>query len=112
MGKKLEKLRRSMNTEPGEPDETTFRGLRVLHRHRVGARRPFVRVPELVYLSGAPFAVLTWLTHESGRVPAVAVPLNPTKLIDTGTRGVWNYDGETEDPRFSDWEKVGKSRTG
>jgi len=74
--------------------------LRVLHRHRIGRQRAFIRVSELVYRGEDPLAVLSWL-HQSGtRIPGVCIALDPTQLHCGPSRKVFLYDGVTSDPRF------------
>lgn len=75
-------------------------GLRVVHRHRVGATVS-ERVSELLYVKGRALALLEWIDIGGARTPLYVCDLDPTKLRpDKDERAVFHYDGLTTDPRF------------
>jgi hypothetical protein len=74
--------------------------LKVIHRHRIGARR-FRRVSELVFVRGRPRAVLEWVDLGGVRSPLYIAELDPAKLRRAKRlRNTYYYDGETVDPRY------------
>jgi hypothetical protein len=78
------------------------RGLRVLHRHRVGSYE-FRRVSELVYVRGLPKAILGWIDVGGVRTPIYICDLEPEKLRKAAAApGTYYYDGVTIDPRYED----------
>jgi hypothetical protein len=80
--------------------------LKVMHRHRIGARR-FRRVSELVFVGRQPKAVLEWLNMGGDRSP-LYVDLDRRRLRRLrGARLTYAYDGETSDPRFEELPSVG-----
>ena len=81
---------------------TIRKGLRVLHRHRVGSYE-FRRVSELVFVRGLPKAVLGWIDVGGVRTPIYICDLDPAKLRKAAaTPGTYYYDGVTVDPRYVD----------
>lgn len=92
----------SMHTaEPIHDRRQTGRvGLRVAHRHRIGATLS-ERVSELVYIRGHPVALLEWIDLGGVRTPLFICDLDPAQLrADLEDRGLFRYDGVTIDPRF------------
>ena len=77
--------------------------LRVIHKHRMGARR-FRRVSELVFVpNGRPRAVLEWVDLGGVRSPLYIAELDPEKLRRAKRlRNTYYYDAETIDPRYLD----------
>jgi hypothetical protein len=84
-------------------------GLKVIHRHFVGGHR-LRRVSELVYMRGAPSAVLGWIDVGGLRTP-LTIALDPAKLRRGGIKDTWYYDGATADPRFEDMKPLPGSET-
>jgi len=74
--------------------------VRVMHRHRIGARPAFMRVSELSFNGRFPVAVLTWLNEGEARTPGICIDLDPAKLRPGPGRRVFLYDGVTADPRY------------
>ena len=76
-------------------------GLKVVHRHRVG-RFVFARVSELVYVDGAPKAVLGWINLAGVRTPIYICELKSDRLRQpSGTpKNTYYYDDTTIDPRY------------
>lgn len=74
---------------------------KVIHRHRIGARK-FRRVSELVFVPGGrPRAVLEWVDLGGVRSPLYFAELDPGKLRPAKRpRNTYYYDGETADPRY------------
>lgn len=88
-------------------------GLKVIHPHFVGGLR-LRRVSELVYMHGAPTAVLGWIDVGGLRTP-ITLGLDPAKLRPGALKDTWYYDGATADPRFEDMKPLpgsGKCRAG
>lgn len=79
-------------------------GLKVIHPHFVGGHR-LRRVSELVYMRGAPVAVLGWIDLGGLRTP-ITIQLDPAKLRRGGLKDTWYYDGATADPRFEDMKPI------
>ncbi len=79
-------------------------GLKVIHKHRVGDRRPFVRVSDLAFIAGQPRAILEWIDLGGVRAPLYLAELDKAKLHrpSGGPRNVYYYIGVTEDPRYVD----------
>ena len=77
-------------------------GLKVIHRHRVGDRPPFVRVSELVFVGTQPKAVL--IDIGGVRTPLYLLDLDPARLNQPakGPRNTWYYLEVTTDPRYVD----------
>lgn len=73
-------------------------GLKVLHRHRVGAT-VFWRVSELVFVHGRPVAVPEWINLGGVRTPLFVCELDPAKLTQADKR-TYHYLEVTVDPRF------------
>jgi hypothetical protein len=81
-------------------------GLRVLHRHRVGSYE-FRRVSELVYVRGAPKAILGWIDVGGVRTPIYICDLDPKKLRKAAAApNTFYYDAVTIDPRYEDLRPV------
>ena len=79
-------------------------GLRVIHRHRVGALE-FRRVSELVYVRGRPKAILGWIDVGGVRTPIFLCDLDPTKLrkaTGADAKNTFYYDAVTVDPRYEE----------
>ena len=77
-------------------------GLKVIHRHRIGDRKPTVRVSELVFVDGKPRAVVDWIDLGGMRTPLYFVDLDAARLRRPagGPRDTY-YSGEvTVDPRY------------
>jgi hypothetical protein len=79
-------------------------GLKVIHKHRVGERRPFVRISDLAFIAGRPKAILEWIDLGGVRTPVCLVELDQDKLHrpNSGPRNVYYYMGVTDDPRYED----------
>jgi hypothetical protein len=79
-------------------------GLKVIHKHRVGDRRPFVRVSDLAFIAGRPKAILEWINLGGVRTPVYLAELDKEKLHRpaNGPRNVYYYVGVTDDPRYQD----------
>ncbi|MGQ0654057.1 MAG: hypothetical protein ACT4P4_17630 [Betaproteobacteria bacterium] len=79
-------------------------GLKVIHKHRVGDRKPVVRVSDLAFIAGRPKAILEWINFGGVRTPVYVAELDEAKLHRprTGPRNVYYYVGVTEDPRYED----------
>lgn len=79
-------------------------GLKVIHKHRVGERRPFVRVSDLAFIAGRPKAILEWIDLGGVRTPVYLAELDRNKLHrpHSGPRNVYYYMGITTDPRYED----------
>jgi hypothetical protein len=79
-------------------------GFKVVHKHRVGDRRPFVRVSDLAFIAGRPKAILEWIDIGNMRTPLYLAELDDAKLHrpKAGPRNVFYYVGVTEDPRYED----------
>jgi hypothetical protein len=71
---------------------------RVVHRHRIGTQ-VFKRVSEIVFVRGAPKAILRWIDVAGVRTP-LYVELDPAMLrrIRAGTATLYFYKGTTVDP--------------
>jgi hypothetical protein len=81
-------------------------GLRVLHRHRVGSYE-FRRVSELVYVRGAPKAILGWIDVGGVRTPVYICDLDPAKLRKAAAApNTFYYDAVTVDPRYEDLRSI------
>jgi hypothetical protein len=79
-------------------------GLKVIHKHRVGDRNPFVRVSDLAFIAGQPKAILEWIDLGGVRAPVYLAELDSSKLHRprSGPRNVYYYVGVTIDPRYED----------
>ena len=79
-------------------------GLKVIHKHRVGDRKPDVRVSDLAFIAGQPKAILEWIDIGGVRTPVYLANLDQEKLHRprTGPRNVYYYVGTTIDPRYED----------
>jgi hypothetical protein len=75
-------------------------GLKVVHRHRVGAV-VVRRVSELVFVKGRPMALVEWINLGGVRTPLYVCELDASKLRQTD-KTTYYYDGATVDPRFED----------
>lgn len=74
--------------------------LKVIHRHRVGAA-VLRRESALLFVAGAPIALLEWINLGGVRTPLYTCKLDPAKLRYYG-QGAYEYDEVTVDPRFDD----------
>ena len=76
--------------------------LKVIHRHRVADRKPFMRVSELVFVGSGPKAVIDWINLGGVRTPLYLLELDPAQLRHpaSGPRDTWYYGETTVDPRF------------
>jgi hypothetical protein len=88
---------------------------KVIHRHRIGTLT-FRRVSELVFIGGAPKAVLAWMDMAGIRIP-IYCELKPTKLHQCklreflrGPRRTYYYDGITADPRYRDQPEASETQ--
>lgn len=80
--------------------------LKVIHRHRIGARR-FRRVSELVFVGEQPKVVVDWVNMAGDRSP-LYVDLDARRLRRLrGARNTYAYEGETSDPRFEALPSLG-----
>lgn len=84
--------------------KTTFQ-FKVIHRHRIGDLT-FTRVSELVFIAGAPKAVLAWMDVGGIRVP-IYCDLSAPKLRDlqlsarsSPLKRTYYYGEVTVDPRY------------
>jgi hypothetical protein len=74
-------------------------GLKVVHRHRIGAA-VVERTSELLYVNRRPVALLDWINLGGIRTPLYKCQLDEGKLHPAKERGVFHYDGMTSDPRY------------
>jgi len=81
------------------------RGLKVVHRHRVGTLE-FRRVSELVFVGARPKAILGWIDVGGVRTPIYLCDLDPHKLRKAAAgnmaKNTYYYDAVTVDPRYEE----------
>jgi hypothetical protein len=76
-------------------------GLKVSHRHLVAGGCAQRQVSELIFIKGAPKAVLGWIDLGGMRTPICFCDLDPAKLTrSTSRKNVYFYSGITIDPRY------------